>query len=135
MKEIKFRCFRKLCEKMCSVVKIDFSGKMVVCFEQAPEGSIREFIDLHFDDIILMQFTGVKDKKGKEIYEGDICEVEYLDSKYRGQVDYKNAGFWIVKHNGYGGVGYFISDIYDDTMKSQGKIKVIGNIYENPEMK
>ena len=86
------------------------------------------------DDYVIMQYTGRKDKNGKKIFEGDVCEVEYLGEYYRGQVDFKNGGFWIVKHNGYGGVGYFISDIYDDTMREQGIIEIIGDKFSNPEL-
>lgn len=87
------------------------------------------------DDYILAQYTGVKDKNGKEIFENDICKVIMPSGRgYIGQVDYRNGGFWIVKHNGYGGVGWNISDIYDNTKIAKGTIEVIGNIYQNEEL-
>ena len=60
----------------------------------------------------LMQFTGLKDKNGKEIYEGDIVRQ-----------DYDNA-LCEVK---------FISGCFSP-FKHDGQFVVIGNIYENPEL-
>ena len=66
----------------------------------------------------LMQYTGLKDKNGKEIYEGDIVSNNL---KEQGIVKWKGIGF----------------DWGDDFSKGKGdtdEIEVIGNIYENPEL-
>ena len=84
-----------------------------------------------------MQFTGLKDKNGKEIYEGDIVEFDAPHAKEKSEVFYKNAGFFvrymvtydkeIIKSigNAYGewGLAGAVSE----------NLEVIGNIYENPE--
>jgi hypothetical protein len=69
------------------------------------------------DDFILMQFTGLHDKNGKEIYEGDIVGSSwgYPHSKV-GIVDFENIIY--AKHE---------CVIPDD-------LEVIGNIYEHPEL-
>jgi len=77
-------------------------------------------------ETILMQFTGLLDKNGKEIYEGDI--LEHLDSTYEGSDD--NECF----------IGVVEYDTTNATFRSSGedfareRIEVIGNIYENPEL-
>ena len=109
----------------------------------------------HFD---LMQFTGLKDKNGYEIFEGDILEIiEANDSDhgfcfsigYKFTVLWLEDGFWLVPYNktleviktektGTGICGKCIS--YSGLFSENHEIdighfsKVIGNIYENPEL-
>jgi uncharacterized phage protein (TIGR01671 family) len=78
------------------------------------------------EDNILMQFTGLKDKNGKEIYEGDI--IKDKDKKvYKVEWDYNYAGF-----------APFCEQIFSapDTYSewNLGEIEIIGNIYENKEL-
>ncbi len=84
------------------------------------------------DDIILMQYTGLKDKNGKEIYEGDILKSDSFgytndDKEINGKVVW-NAYGWHIKVMNEDGCEHFcwIADFRD--------IEVIGNIYENPEL-
>jgi len=93
----------------------------------------------------IMQYTGVKDKNGIEIYEGDICKVLYTDWMSKPYDDDRTLDQYlfdisltgIVKYefNGF----FFVEDIedgYPNTMNvgKYGRIQVIGNIYENPEL-
>lgn len=77
------------------------------------------------DDHIIMQYTGLKDKNRKEIYEGDICKYYPPSDLY--VVAWVNdlAGFKLVdpKAEKYLGEFMYDSDVFE----------VIGNIYENPE--
>lgn len=68
----------------------------------------------------LMQFTGLLDKNGKEVYEGDICRVEYIEPK---EIKFEKGGF-------YFGEGTPLSNFHSWSEK----IEIIGNIYENPEL-
>jgi uncharacterized phage protein (TIGR01671 family) len=72
-------------------------------------------------DYIIMQYTGLKDKKNKEIYEGDLVEFEDQDdiapeSSWIAAIQFKDGCFvpWL-------------------SLESR-TVKVIGNIYENPEL-
>jgi|ERR1039458_2618225 uncharacterized phage protein (TIGR01671 family) len=71
----------------------------------------------------LMQFTGLKDKNGKEIYEGDI--VRSSDWVYE---IYAGKGFWGLKGIGRQGTKIYLK-IWEERFT-----EVIGNIYENPEL-
>ena len=87
------------------------------------------------DDFILMQYTGLKDKNGKEIYEGDI-----IKSKYFGDFIVKNGIVRIMDNEAY--QDNLVSGFYLQQVSSKElwhldflkKCEVIGNIYENPEL-
>ncbi len=67
-----------------------------------------------------MQYTGLKDKNGKEIYEGDVLSGRYI-------VEYKNDCFVVQEHtNDWSSVHY--------VLHHNPEMEVIGNIYENPEL-
>ena len=92
-------------------------------------------IELHSRDesIILMQSTGLKDKNGKEIFEGDII------TNGEAVVDVKNhptLGFYTVV-NGverFFGSNTSIKDFEKDVEVFSSVTEIIGNIYENPEL-
>jgi len=73
--------------------------------------------------VILMQFTGLHDKDGKEIYEGDVCDGH---SDGYGKIEWTDFD---------GGYSYVFSDGNDigiwEVLK---EVTVIGNIYQNPEL-
>lgn len=87
--------------------------------------------------IELMQFTGLKDKNGKEIYEGDVVRFVRKDDEGDG---------YYSKQNGVGRMGFdknwgWRLQIKDGTQRTADclmrdfmEIEVIGNIYENPEL-
>ena len=82
---------------------------------------------LHFDDYeCIMQSTGLKDKNGKEIFEGDIVLV--LDSTYTVFYDNERGSYRLKPHDDRWNVDYM------SNFSHGGNFEVVGNIYENPEL-
>ena len=118
MREIKFRVWDSERKKILPIQRHSFkTGKSM------PYGWNIEYV---FDG--LMQYTGLKDKNGKEIYEGDILRhinpKQFKNSVY--EVVFLNGGF-AIKGDDY------IEDL-NEFLKSSSSAEVIGNIYENPEL-
>jgi uncharacterized phage protein (TIGR01671 family) len=85
------------------------------------------------------QYTGLKDKNGKEIYEGDIVEFTWFDyvgsdTQFKGLVKYRSGLYEIWKNDKtefFGSDGAFI---LNHVWLQDEEFEVIGNIYENPEL-
>lgn len=122
----KFRALDRLTGKMFPVGIIDYSIQSV--YIEEPNGM---YCERDFDEVELMQFTGLKDKNGKEVFEGDVIR----DSDgFEGIVQYdKSYGMYGIaylptKSNGIDMTFEELKDKYWNTFE------VVGNIYENPEL-
>ncbi len=135
MREIKFRCWDEHNKIMWPVKSLYFN--------QDPKDGKLEHIGFSYrgaiftpnDNNTLMQFTGLKDKNGREIYEGDIITS---GTSYNLEVFWMGVA-WGVRWKDMGNDEEVM--IHDDGgdmgMDEKGNMtymEVIGNIYENPEV-
>ena len=130
-REIKFRVWDKLRKTMCSHEDINIWDRFM------KDDMINQYAPL-------MQYTGLKDKNGKEIYEGDIIKFSnHVDEVYEeiGVVDFdlSECGYKATyKTREFNNImGYYgrTNCIYLINNKEyECEYEVIGNIYENPEL-
>ncbi|MCK1222629.1 YopX family protein [Streptococcus uberis] len=83
---------------------------------------IRKYIP--FGEAILMQYTGLKDKNGVEVFEGDILYYPEQDEDRYGYIEFDKDRLAFVLDNG------FEKFVYGE----YGMGYIVGNIYENPEL-
>ena len=94
------------------------------------------------NNIKLMQFTGLKDKNGKEIYEGDLGRLYCHDDcgGAMGEIKWWNDGWWIMTNRNHLGIdGEYklrTSEVVQsiDQTGEWSQFEVIGNIHENPKL-
>jgi len=89
------------------------------------------FFGFLYEDVPVMQYTGLLDKNGKEIYEGDILNnIEAVDIAWRQVVEFETGAFW-RKDISKGDDSQWEFDGWETVGEDW---EVIGNIYENPEL-
>ena len=108
---------------MVNVETMDFTDKSMQYLEKSEIINAYLLRRVIFDDVELMQFTGVKDKNGKEIYEGDITICKY-GPQIAMEVKWVDEGFRTL--------GKYDGDNYVGFVKNNEE--VIGNIYENKNL-
>lgn len=121
MREIKFRAWNKNLKKMYKIGQITLEKGT---WNYEPDN--REYIGMSIPyqpSFVLMQYTGLKDKNGKEIYEGDIVTCGDKNIKYL--IEWQDTGLkgrqW--NNSSYIGLKYWQKDL-----------EVIGNEFDNPEL-
>lgn len=130
MKIPKFRFFGKVNDgtmRMIDVDSIDFENGFIYYHYRhcTAEGDSHTYGDvIGFEDGILMQSTGLKDRNGVEIFEGDAIEVKRLiGPRFLVKKHEKTTQFFLQED--------FVREYFGTF--GQDELEVIGNIYENPE--
>lgn len=152
MREIKFRVWDKVIKVMRDVLSIDFEKQEVICPPRGHKFSEWYNQNLPFNEVLILQNTGLKDKNGKEIYEGDILLLHQFlfdghefENELIGEVVYdqetcsfalrniRNAD--VKKYMGYkehedcGNIPIFnFYGLHEESFEK------LGDIYENPEL-
>lgn len=123
MREIKFRAWDKKINKMFYSDDCFFSFINGNLIERDGENGSDK------DSQIVMQYIGFNDENDKEIYEGDILQNKFDDIKV---VEFEDC---VIENCGccnmVRAIGYDFTDFFNDIQST----KIIGNIYENPELR
>ena len=133
---IKFKAYSKILGKMSKPFTLDESldRDFIGPFDTEENDGIASIVDQ-----IYLQNTGLKDKNGKEIYEGDILRHHVIDDEFENYIIEWRAdadccvngiGFFFGKH----GHPYYPEGIESFLDEDDDRDEVIGNIYENPEL-
>lgn len=127
----KYRAWHKTWEEMGKVKRIRFDddgNANNVLFKGKEFG-----VNAKIDEFELMQSTGLKDKNGKEIFEGDIV----TDGEFARIVQYhQTLGFYMFDEEGnerFFSDSATLEDFEEDAKIVSEILEIIGNVYENPE--
>ena len=119
-REIKFRAWVKKEKEMTKVLALETKdyATLNVLYNDNSKCTLGMFA------VEIMQYTGLKDKNGKEIYEGDIVILNDAEEENRCVVKYKYGSYILVD-----------GDLREDLSNVEDKfLEVVGNIYENKNL-
>lgn len=115
MKELKFRAWDARNKEMFTPKEIVFNEHYGVLFFNR--------FSQHNNDMVLMQFTGLKDINGKDIYDGDIVK-ESAPRGYKDIIVFEDGKYQMIR---------LMTSLTRESIKKY-EFEIIGNLYENPEL-
>jgi len=143
LREHKYRAWYKHTKEMLEVSEIKLLTSPYMHLKLTGKSPIHYFGV--GDNVELMQFTGLKDCKGKEIYEGDIVQTTYNwktnQSKAQVVIEHLTCGIRWLSPQDPSDFGF--KPLYDPSNDADGtgelwwdlsKFEIIGNIYENKDL-
>jgi hypothetical protein len=125
MTPLRFRAWHLAEQKMRDVFLLDFrvGSDFAMVNYYCPEVMDARWGNTK-DQVVVMQSTGLRDRGGREIFEGDIIEMEWSESdKGRYPVEWRDGGF-----------EFFPEARFNPDGDELAIATVIGNVYENPDL-
>lgn len=122
MRELKIRAWHKPYKQMCNVSMLQFDYDGTICAAVIIEKPFNDQRLAKIDDLIIEQFTGLKDKNGTEIYEGDILIDDTGEPIEYCVVRFSEGGF-------VGECAGVSEPLFELT-----NLEVVGNIHKDPEL-
>ena len=139
----KFRCFDKKYKKIMKVNEINFEKSSVWIESDSGDHENRHTLTRVFDEVILMQSTGLHDQNGIEVFEGDLIHYTYRGFDWYVPVVYSEGRFEVY-HGTLSTIpaskipsGKYVTNIGNSIRMHRVEFTdmyVAGNIYENPEL-
>jgi len=130
-REIKFRAYDKERKK---IKFFDLKEIYADCYHNV--GFLKNAPHQHENDgweqFELMQFTGLKDKNGKEVFEGDVIKIKCNEDIIIGDVFYNQSRCCYMINHPAGYNGFF--GLHTLTIEICDEFNIIGNIFQNPEL-
>ncbi len=115
MREIKFRAWGKENKEI-------YEPDLIYDGKSAELNKSPDLQDVDSNNDVLMQYTGLKDKNGKEIFEGDICRLDDNEPE-DGEIGWIDDGWYFRNYCSNEALGALYP-----------RLKIIGNIYENKDL-
>ena len=134
--KLKFRAWYVLAEEMINeILMISFVRKEIIGkFSDGSTSVPLKFEDKrNGEDVVLMQSTGLRDKNGQEIFEGDII-INGKDVMFMKR--HNTLGFYVEQKGKVEFIadGAILEEFEEDAKEIADSLEIIGNIYENPEL-
>ncbi|WP_376765759.1 YopX family protein [Enterococcus faecalis] len=143
----KFRAWDKKYKKMMKVNQIDFEKKTVWLEADNGDHENRHTLTREFKDVILMQSTGLKDKNGVEIFEGDVVNIHWFYTDYDpetlGAIENEATAEKVVITKEFGNLGFWwnsgddwvdLATLALTVQLHEESFELLGNVHENPEL-